>query len=98
LIWMVSPDVVATIRISGRSVLADAATGLMGMGRRGKALRAAQVSRGGGGKAADRSDPALGLAGPGLGQNFRPGAPAGGGILMKEPIKLRPSPWGPHKQ
>jgi hypothetical protein len=46
LTWRVSPDVVATIRISGRSVLADAATGLMGMGRRGKALRAAQVSRG----------------------------------------------------
>ena len=29
--WMVSPPVVATIRISGRPVLADAATGLMGL-------------------------------------------------------------------
>jgi len=59
--WMVSPDVVATIRISGRSVLADAATGLMGMGRRGKALRAAQVSRGGGeGSRQERSGAGVG--------------------------------------
>ena len=93
LTWMVSPDVVATIRISGRSVLTDAATGLMGMGRRGMALRAASMSRG---KGSRREGPGTGLAGPGLGQNVRPGAQAGGGILMKEPIKLQSSPWGPH--
>ena len=49
-----------------------------------------------GGKGSRRAGTGAGSAGPGLGQNVRPGAQAGGGILMKEPIKLQSSPWGPH--